>query len=64
MSDESLSPQPAQPRPPTCERCLTRESVVPVNVVGLFDGIEYWQCLACNRVFGTRYGRPAKESWA
>ena len=65
MPDESLPSQPTPPdHPPLCEHCRTRESVSAVTISGVYPGVEYWQCLACGRVWGTRYGKPMKEAWA
>ena len=64
MPDESLPCEPTPRQPPPCEQCLTADRVCAITMAGLFEGIEYWQCLACGRVWGTRHGKPTREAWA
>jgi transposase-like protein len=54
----------AESRPPVCPYCDTSTQVNPLTMTGGFNGVQYWRCESCGRVWATRYGKPINPSWA
>jgi transposase-like protein len=52
MADEK-----AESRPPVCPPFNTSTQVKRLTMSGVFDGVQYWRCESCGRVWATRYGK-------
>ena len=48
--------------PPVCVFCVEAGKTTSVKLSFTHDGVEYWRCEACGRVWSQRHGRPHKRA--
>jgi transposase-like protein len=48
----------AEPRLPICPKCNESTQVHPIKMGTRFEGVQYWRCEVCGRVWGTFYEKP------